>query len=30
MRKPIEPGTRLWEDTGLITFSLTTGGARCR
>jgi uncharacterized protein (DUF2236 family) len=27
MRKPIEPGTRLWEDTGLITFSLTTGAA---
>ena len=26
-RKPIEPGTRLWEDTGLITFSLTTGAA---
>jgi uncharacterized protein (DUF2236 family) len=27
MRRPIEPGTRLWEDTGLITFSLTTGAA---
>src|ERR1044072_2095380 len=27
MRQPIEPGTRLWEDTGLITFSLTTGAA---
>lgn len=27
MRKPIEPGTRLWKDTGLITFSLTTGAA---
>jgi uncharacterized protein (DUF2236 family) len=27
MRKPIEPGTRLWEDTGLVTFSLTTGAA---
>jgi uncharacterized protein (DUF2236 family) len=26
-RRPIEPGTRLWEDTGLITFSLTTGAA---
>jgi uncharacterized protein (DUF2236 family) len=26
-RKPIEPGSRLWEDTGLITFSLTTGAA---
>jgi uncharacterized protein (DUF2236 family) len=27
MRRPIESGTRLWEDTGLITFSLTTGAA---
>ena len=27
MRRPIEPGTRLWDDTGLITFSLTTGAA---
>ncbi len=27
MRRPIEPGTRLWADTGLITFSLTTGAA---
>ncbi|HEY7598209.1 MAG TPA: oxygenase MpaB family protein [Actinophytocola sp.] len=27
MRRPIEPGSRLWEDTGLITFSLTTGAA---
>jgi uncharacterized protein (DUF2236 family) len=27
MRQPIEPGNRLWEDTGLITFSLTTGAA---
>lgn len=27
MRRPIEPGTRLWESTGLITFSLTTGAA---
>lgn len=27
MRQPIEPGTRLWDDTGLITFSLTTGAA---
>jgi uncharacterized protein (DUF2236 family) len=26
-RNPIEPGTRLWEDTGLITFTLTTGAA---
>jgi uncharacterized protein (DUF2236 family) len=26
-RKPIEPGTRLWADTGLVTFSLTTGAA---
>ena len=26
-RRPIEPGTRLWEETGLITFSLTTGAA---
>jgi len=27
MRQPIEPNTRLWDDTGLITFSLTTGAA---
>ncbi len=27
MRQPIAPGTRLWEDTGLVTFSLTTGSA---
>jgi uncharacterized protein (DUF2236 family) len=27
MRRPIEPDTRLWEETGLITFSLTTGAA---
>jgi uncharacterized protein (DUF2236 family) len=27
MRQPIEPGTRLWDDTGLVTFSLTTGAA---
>lgn len=26
-RRPIEPGTRLWEETGLVTFSLTTGAA---
>ncbi|OLF06380.1 hypothetical protein BLA60_32660 [Actinophytocola xinjiangensis] len=26
-RRPIQPGTRLWEETGLITFSLTTGAA---
>jgi uncharacterized protein (DUF2236 family) len=26
-RRPIEPGTRLWEETGLVTFSLTTGSA---
>lgn len=26
-RRPIQPGTRLWDDTGLITFSLTTGAA---
>lgn len=27
LRRPIEPGTRLWEETGLVTFSLTTGAA---
>ena len=27
MRQPIEPGTRLWNETGLVTFSLTTGAA---
>jgi uncharacterized protein (DUF2236 family) len=27
MRHPIEPGTRLWDETGLVTFSLTTGAA---
>jgi uncharacterized protein (DUF2236 family) len=27
MRQPIEPYTRLWDETGLITFSLTTGAA---
>lgn len=27
MRRPIEPGTRLWDETGLVTFSLTTGAA---
>lgn len=27
MRQPIGPGTRLWDDTGLVTFSLTTGAA---
>jgi uncharacterized protein (DUF2236 family) len=27
MRQPIGPDTRLWDDTGLITFSLTTGAA---
>jgi uncharacterized protein (DUF2236 family) len=27
MRQPIEPGTRLWDETGLVTFSLTTGAA---
>lgn len=26
-RRPIEPGTRLWDDVGLITFSLTAGSA---
>jgi len=26
-RRPIEPGSRLWEETGLVTFSLTTGAA---
>ena len=27
MRQPIEAGTRLWDDTGLVTFPLTTGAA---
>lgn len=27
MRQPIEPDTRLWDETGLVTFSLTTGAA---
>ena len=27
MRQPIDPGTRLWDETGLVTFSLTTGAA---
>jgi uncharacterized protein (DUF2236 family) len=27
MRQPIEPGTRLWDETGLVTFSLTSGAA---
>ena len=27
MRRPIEPGTRLWDEAGLITFTLTTGAA---
>lgn len=27
MRQPIGPGTRLWDETGLVTFSLTTGAA---
>ena len=26
-RRPIEPGMRLWDDVGLITFSLTAGSA---
>lgn len=26
-RRPIQPGTRLWDEAGLITFSLTTGSA---
>ncbi|MCT2586641.1 oxygenase MpaB family protein [Actinophytocola gossypii] len=26
-RRPIEPGSRLWAETGLVTFSLTTGAA---
>ncbi|QLY33458.1 oxygenase MpaB family protein [Nocardia huaxiensis] len=26
-RKPFGPGSRMWEDTGLITFSLTAGSA---
>jgi uncharacterized protein (DUF2236 family) len=27
MRQPISPATRLWDETGLVTFSLTTGAA---
>jgi uncharacterized protein (DUF2236 family) len=27
MRQPIGPGTRLWDETGLVTFSLTSGAA---
>lgn len=27
MRRPIEPGSRLWDEAGLVTFSLTTGAA---
>ncbi|HEX6357558.1 oxygenase MpaB family protein [Actinophytocola sp.] len=27
MRRPFEPDSRLWDETGLITFSLTTGSA---
>jgi uncharacterized protein (DUF2236 family) len=27
MRQPIGAHTRLWDDTGLVTFSLTTGAA---
>ncbi|MGO4615477.1 oxygenase MpaB family protein [Nocardia sp. 2YAB30] len=26
-RRPIAPGTRMWDETGLITFSLTAGSA---
>ncbi|MEV6321238.1 oxygenase MpaB family protein [Nocardia sp. NPDC051787] len=26
-RRPIQPGTRMWDETGLITFSLTAGSA---
>jgi uncharacterized protein (DUF2236 family) len=26
-RRPIEPGTRMWDETGLVTFSLTAGSA---
>src|SRR6476646_1770375 len=26
-RRPIEPGTRLWDEIGLVTFSLTGGTA---
>jgi uncharacterized protein (DUF2236 family) len=26
-RRPIEPGTRVWDEMGLITFSLTAGSA---
>jgi uncharacterized protein (DUF2236 family) len=26
-RRPIQPGTRLWDEIGLVTFSLTAGSA---
>jgi uncharacterized protein (DUF2236 family) len=26
-RRPVEPGTRIWDEMGLITFSLTAGSA---
>ncbi|WP_280511069.1 oxygenase MpaB family protein [Nocardia farcinica] len=26
-RRPFQPGTRMWDETGLITFSLTAGSA---
>ncbi|WP_043729897.1 oxygenase MpaB family protein [Nocardia asiatica] len=26
-RRPIEPGTQMWDQTGLVTFSLTAGSA---
>ncbi|RBO83624.1 oxygenase MpaB family protein [Nocardia puris] len=26
-RRPIAPGTRMWDETGLVTFSLTAGSA---
>src|SRR5436309_9885345 len=26
-RRPFEPGSRMWDDVGLITFSLTAGSA---
>src|SRR6476659_4318011 len=26
-RRPFAPGTRMWDETGLITFSLTAGSA---
>ncbi|WP_307829565.1 oxygenase MpaB family protein [Antrihabitans stalagmiti] len=26
-RRPIEPGTRMWDETGLVSFSLTAGTA---